>query len=240
MLSSVKWRQKLATTELTHSIRLARSATVSTNEIDEIVHEAILKAGAYPSPLNYSKFPKSVCSSVNEVICHGIPDARKLQDGDIVSFDVSNYLLGVHGDNCGTIAIGNVDEGGKQLIAATQQALDEAIAVCAPGQCLSKIGEIIHEIADANGLSSVQKYCGHGVGEDFHGLPYVKHFRNNDFLTLREGMIFTIEPMLVEGHHASTTWNDNWTVTTLDGGRAAQFEHTILITANGHEILTVA
>lgn len=231
------------------SCRLARSVLdlacehakpgVTTDEIDKIVHEAIIEAGAYPSPLNYSGFPKSLCSSINEVICHGIPDSRPLQDGDIVSFDVSCFLNGVHGDNCGTVAVGDVDEAGIRLIKAAEEGLMAGINAVKPEGCLTSVGAAIQEVSDSYGLSSVRKYCGHGVGEQFHTPPFVKHFRNADKCTLVPGMIFTIEPMFVEGNQASITWDDNWTAATVDGGRAAQFEHTILVTGDGFEILTV-
>jgi len=164
----------------------------------------------------------------------------QLQDGDIVSFDVSNFLHGCHGDNCATVGVGDVDAAGEKLINATKEALEAAINVCGPGQCLTEVGRVIHEIADENGFETVRQYCGHGVGEQFHMLPFVKHFRNTDYLELKPGMIFTIEPMFTEGSYKSTLWSDNWTVATIDGGRAAQFEHTILITEEGVEILTVS
>ncbi|GMH51977.1 hypothetical protein TL16_g01130, partial [Triparma laevis f. inornata] len=212
---------------------------ITTDEIDKIVHSALTSCGAYPSPLNYAGFPKSVCSSVNEVICHGIPDSRPLLDGDIVSFDVSCYLDGVHGDNCGTVAVGNVDEAGHTLIKATKEGMMAGIAAAQPGSCLTAVGAAIHEVADKYNFSSVRKYCGHGVADVFHAPPYVKHFRNSDECMLLPGMIFTIEPMFVEGNQASTTWSDNWTAVTVDGGRAAQFEHAIVITEEGNEILTL-
>lgn len=220
---------------------------VTTDEIDQLVHEKLLRLGAYPSPLNYSGFPKSLCSSINEVICHGIPDSRPLLPGDIVSFDVSCFIGGVHGDNCATVVIPSDDPQcreymkAKRLVQATEESLAAAISTCRPGSCLTQVGEAIHDIADAYGYDTVQKYRGHGIGTLFHCPPFVKHFRNTDYLELREGMIFTIEPMLTEGlAHDCEEWpQDGWTVATMDGGRAAQFEHTVLITKNGVEILTV-
>ena len=160
---------------------------ITTDEIDKIVHSALCERGAYPSPLNYAGFPKSVCSSVNEVICHGIPDTRPLMDGDIVSFDVSCFLDGVHGDNCGTVAVGNVDEAGATLIQAAKEGMMAGIAAAKPGGCLTAVGAAIHEVADKYNFSSVRKYCGHGVADVFHAPPYVKHFRNSDECLLLPG-----------------------------------------------------
>jgi methionyl aminopeptidase len=217
---------------------------ITTDDIDILVHEAILAEGAYPSPLNYRGFPKSVCSSVNEVICHGIPDMRELEYGDVVSFDVSCFLNGVHGDNCATVIVG--DDGNtsdfeeeRRLVATAQEALRAAIATCAPGSCLSDIGGAISDVAEANGYSTIEEYRGHGIGETFHCAPFVKHYRNFDKLELTAGMVFTIEPMLVTGNTADTVeWSDGWTVATADGGLAAQFEHMIYVSETGIEILT--
>mmetsp|Transcript_17121 Transcript_17121/g.25308 ORF Transcript_17121/g.25308 Transcript_17121/m.25308 type:complete len:385 (+) Transcript_17121:118-1272(+) len=240
---------------------------ITTDTIDEEVHNGIIEHKAYPSPLNYSGFPKSVCSSINEVICHGIPDMRPLQLGDVVSFDVSCYLDGVHGDNCATIIVGDQQEESgetgvdwrgvpyrmewpsaedearasfsRKLIEATREGLYAGINACRPGGLLSDIGNEIHAVADAHGFDTVEKYRGHGIANIFHTAPYVKHFRNNDKLELREGMIFTIEPMFTAGSQSCGEWADDWTVVTLDGTLAAQFEHTVLITDDGVEILTL-
>lgn len=223
------------------------TTTITTDDIDELVHNALVyENNAYPSPLNYSGFPKSICSSINEVVCHGIPDSRPLQYGDIVSFDVSCYVNGVHGDNCATIILGDDGNGNdasmksaRRLVKAAEECLYAAIDQCKPGGCLSNIGSAISDIAESYGYDSVQKYRGHGISENFHCAPYVKHYRNNDKLKLRPGMIFTIEPMITEGNQDCYEWNDQWTVVTKDGGCAAQFEHTVLITENGVEILTL-
>jgi methionyl aminopeptidase len=229
---------KLAREMLEFACSLAKPG-VTGEQIDRQVHDAILAANAYPSPLNYHGFPKSLCCSVNEVICHGIPDSRELRDGDIVSFDVSNYIEGCHGDNCATVAVGdNVDDGGLLLIKAAKEALDAGVSVCKPGACLTEIGAAIHEVADKYSFSSVKQYCGHGVGEVFHTGPFVKHFRNRDYMRLEPGMIFTIEPMICEGQQKCATWKDDWTVVSVDGGRSAQFEHCVLVTDTGVEILT--
>ena len=212
--------------------------------------------GAYPSPLNYAGFPKSLCSSINEVICHGIPDDRPLKEGDIASFDVSLFFEGFHGDNCATTIVGGEDAmkdddlgderreliiTGQRLIQATQEALEVAISTCRSGFCLTEVGAAISNVADAYAYDSVQKYRGgHGIGENFHCPPFVKHYTNSDSLELDEGMVFTIEPMLTEGSENCTEWaSDGWTVATLDGGRSAQFEHMVSITEDGAEILTV-
>eukprot|EP00904_Undaria_pinnatifida_P007059 jgi/Undpi1/3483/HiC_scaffold_16.g06855.m1 len=219
---------------------------VTTDAIDAAVHAAIVEAGGCPSPLNYHGFPKSVCSSVNEVACHAIPDNRPLRDGDLVSFDVSVFFKargqmmdGFHGDNCATVGVGTIDAASQRLMDATQEAMMEGVSVCRPGACLTEIGSAIHAVADRYGFDTVRKYCGHGVGSSFHMLPFVEHFRNKNRLELVPGMTFTIEPIFTEGSEATTTWSDGWTVQTRDGGRAAQFEHVVLITEDGHEVLTV-
>jgi len=233
---------------------------ITTDEIDQIVHNAILKVGAYPSPLNYRGFPKSICSSVNEVVCHGIPDTRPLQYGDVVSFDVSVFINGVHGDNCATVIVGDANSAAtatttatttvndndddvnlheeRRLVRATLEALQAAIAVCKPGGCLSHIGHAISDVAEIYGYESVRDYRGHGINETFHCPPYVKHYRNNDTLELRPGMVFTIEPMLVQKGAEVFEWDDGWTVATKDGGLAAQFEHMVCITEDGVQVLT--
>jgi methionyl aminopeptidase len=228
---------QLARRMLDLSCALAKIGT-TTDAIDAEVHQAIVDAGAYPSPLNYSGFPKSLCSSVNDIICHGIPDDRPLDNGDIVSFDVSVYLNGFHGDNCATVAIGEVDSQANRLMQAAKEALDAGIAQCKPDACLTAVGAAIHGVVDDYGYEVVRRYCGHGVGSEFHMQPFVQHFRNNDKLLLKPGMTFTIEPAIVEGSERSSVWSDDWTVATNDGGRAAQYEHVILITESGHEILT--
>lgn len=256
---------RLARKVLDHACSLAKPG-VTTDDIDTAVHKAIIEAGAYPSPLNYAQFPKSLCSSINEVICHGIPDSRPLQLGDIVSFDVSCFIDGVHGDNCATVIVGDEQEdneigidwrgvpyrrawdtaeeetmirAGRRLVHATRESLYAAIEVIGPGACLTHVGAAIQDVADAYGYSTVGKYQGHGIGEVFHCAPFVQHYRNRDYLALQPGMIFTIEPMLVEGSGDCFEWSDNWTVATSDNGMAAQFEHTVLITEDGVEILTV-
>lgn len=189
--------------------------------------------------MNYMGFPKAICSSVNEVVIHGIPDDRPLRDGDVVSFDVSLFLDGVHGDNCATVCMGSVDEAGWRLVEAARRTLDEALAVCKPGACLTEIGEAVARVGEEEGVALVKTYSGHGVGEQLHMFPLVLHYRNRERLELRPGMVFTIEPMVIEGKdHRVDTLEDGWTVVSRSGGRGAQFEHTVLITDTGVEVLT--
>ncbi|KAL1188904.1 Methionine aminopeptidase 1D, chloroplastic/mitochondrial [Cardamine amara subsp. amara] len=211
---------------------------VTTDEIDEAVHNMIIENGAYPSPLGYGGFPKSVCTSVNECICHGIPDSRPLEDGDIINIDVTVYLNGYHGDTSATFFCGNVDEKAEKLVEATKESLDKAIAICGPGVEYKKIGKIIHDHADKHRYGVVREFVGHGVGCVFHADPVVLHFRNNEAGHMVLNQTFTIEPMLTMGSRKPIMWDDNWTVVTEDASLSAQFEHTILITKDGAEILT--
>ncbi|KAK8694737.1 hypothetical protein V6N13_072282 [Hibiscus sabdariffa] len=211
---------------------------ITTDEIDKAVHEMIINNGAYPSPLGYGGFPKSVCTSVNECICHGIPDSRPLEDGDIINIDVTVYLNGYHGDTSATFFCGDVDEEARKLVKVTKECLDKAIAICAPGVEFKKIGKTIHDHADKFGYGVVRQFVGHGVGRVFHADPPVQHFRNNDGGRMILNQTFTIEPMLTMGNINPVMWDDDWTVVTQDGSLSAQFEHTILITEDGAEILT--
>jgi methionyl aminopeptidase len=213
---------------------------ISTDEIDRLTHEEIIKNNAYPSPLNYMKFPKSICTSVNEVCCHGIPDSRILQEGDIISIDVSLFKNGYHGDNCTTVIVGGkCDEKGQELVRATEEALNRAISICHPGQCLSKIGSAIEQVAANYEFQVNRQFCGHGLGSILHMAPYVSHYTNKDYFTLQPGMIFTIEPIFHEASAKIFTWPDGWSAVSVDGGRSAQFEHEVLITETGYELLTV-
>ncbi|KAJ0252334.1 Methionine aminopeptidase 1D [Hirschfeldia incana] len=211
---------------------------VTTDEIDEAVHNMIIENGAYPSPLGYGGFPKSVCTSVNECICHGIPDSRPLEDGDIINIDVTVYLNGYHGDTSATFFCGDVDEKAKKLVQVTKESLDKAISICGPGVEYKKIGKIIHEHADKHKYGVVRQFVGHGIGRVFHADPVVLHFRNNEAGRMVLNQTFTIEPMLTIGSRKPVMWDDNWTVVTEDASLSAQFEHTILITKDGAEILT--
>ena len=180
-----------------------------------------------------------MCTSVNEVVCHGIPDDRPLQDGDIVNIDVSVFLDGFHGDTSRTFLVGDVDEEGRAQVAATEHVLRECIAICAPGVPFNTIGAAVSDFADANGYGTVHEFCGHGVGREFHQLPTIYHYKNSAAGTMQEGMVFTIEPMLTVGTRNFTTLSDGWTAVTDDGKRSAQFEHTVLITEDGVRVLTV-
>ncbi|EGG16335.1 methionine aminopeptidase 1 [Cavenderia fasciculata] len=212
---------------------------MTTEEIDIIVHNAIIERGGYPSPLNYLGFPKSCCTSVNETICHGIPDLRPLQDGDILNVDVSVYYKGFHSDLNETFLIGNVDEAGQTLVRVAYECLEKAIAICKPGVMYRELGDVIQKHASAHNLSVVRNFCGHGVGRLFHCNPTVPHYANNKAVgTMKAGHIFTIEPMINEGSWKDTIWPDDWTAVTMDGKRSAQFEQTLLITETGVEILT--
>jgi methionyl aminopeptidase len=216
----------------------------TTNDIDALTREEIIKHGAYPSPLNYRGFPKSICTSVNEVVCHGIPDDRLLKRGDMVSIDISLFIDGFHGDNCGTVISGGASDNEKdcaaeRLILATSESLEKAIAVCRPGACISDIGAVIDVVAANYGYSVIHEFCGHGTGELLHMPPFVRHFKNNFAVSMEPGMIFTIEPIFVEGSRRMHVWRDGWSAASLDGGRGAQFEHEVLITEDGHEILTI-
>jgi len=217
----------------------AAKVGVTTDEIDRIVHEATIERGAYPSPLNYKGFPKSCCTSVNEVVCHGIPDSRPLEDGDILNIDISTYYGGFHGDVNDTFLIGNVDEKYKKLVQVTKEALDRAIAIVRPGCMYREVGQVISKYVNIHGFSVVRTYCGHGIGELFHTGPNVPHYSKNKAVgMMKPGHTFTIEPMINEGNWQDVLWPDDWTSTTKDGKRSAQFEHTLLVTETGCEILT--
>lgn len=212
---------------------------ITTDELDRIAHSRTIELGAYPSPLNYMGFPKSICTSINEVVVHGIPDNRKLVEGDIVNCDVTVYVHGMHGDCSETIFVGEVDEESKRLVQVTWECLIKAIDVVKPGQNLNAIGRVISQHAEQNGYSVVREFTGHGIGESFHMAPYVAHFfEPNNGTILEEGMTFTIEPMINAGCVENTIWPDKWTAVTGDLARSAQFEHTVLVTSDGVEILT--
>lgn len=211
----------------------------TTDEIDAIVHAETIARGAYPSPLNYNGFPKSCCTSVNEVVCHGFPNAYVLRDGDIINVDVTCYYGGFHGDCSETFLVGNVDARGRELVKTTYDCLNAGIAVCKPGVPYHNIGGVIEDLAHAAGFTTTPNFCGHGVHRVFHDNPTVLHYRNvvpNG--VMKPGITFTIEPMINEGTAKNVMWPDDWTATTKDGKRSAQFEHTLLITEDGVERLT--
>ncbi|WP_026876903.1 type I methionyl aminopeptidase [Jiangella gansuensis] len=213
---------------------------ITTDELDAVGHEFLCDHGAYPSTLGYRGFPKSLCTSVNEVICHGIPDSTVVADGDIVNIDITAYIGGVHGDNNATFLAGDVDEETRLLVERTQEALNRAIKAVKPGRAINVIGRVIESYAKRFGYGVVREFTGHGVGEAFHSGLVVPHYDDPGSTTLIEpGMVFTIEPMLNLGTHEWTMWDDGWTVVTRDGRRSAQFEHTLLVTDSGAEILTL-
>ena len=212
---------------------------VTTDELDRVGHEFLCDHGAYPSTLGYKGFPKSLCSSVNEVVCHGIPDARVIEDGDIVNIDITAYLDGVHGDTNATFLAGDVDEESRLLVERTHEALDRAIKAVRPGRRVSVIGRVIESYARRFGYGVVREFTGHGIGTAFHSGLIIPHYDEPRFDDeILPGMTFTIEPMLNLGTHEWVMWDDGWTVVTADGRRSAQFEHTLLVTADGAEVLT--
>jgi len=213
---------------------------ITTDALDELCHEETIRLGGYPSPLNYRGFPKSICTSVNEVICHGIPDSRPLEAGDIVNLDITVYLDGMHGDCSATFLVGEVDEAGRRLVRTARECLERGVAAVRPGRPISEIGRAIEPHATANGFGVVRAYCGHGIGETFHTSLQIPHHLDLKAKRIMEpGMTFTIEPMITEGSWQDALWDDGWTAVTADGKRSAQFEHTLVVTADGAEILTV-
>src|SRR5262245_34008019 len=212
---------------------------VTTDELDRIGHEFLVDHGAYPSTLGYRGYPKSLCTSLNEVICHGIPDSTVVEDGDIVNIDITAYLNGVHGDTNATFLAGDVDTGSRQLVERTREATLRAIRAVAPGRPLSVIGRAIGSYAKRFGYGGVRDVTGHGIGTAFHSGLAVPHYDVPELTVVMEpGMTFTIEPMLTLGSHDYDLWDDGWTAVTKDGRRTAQFEHTLAVTEDGHEILT--
>ena len=212
---------------------------VTTDDLDQVVHEFLIEHGAYPSTLGYRGFPKSCCTSVNEVICHGIPDARPLADGDIVKIDVTAFIGGVHGDNCATFFCGEVDDASRLLTERTQEALTRAIKAVKPGREVNVIGRVIESYVKRFEYGVVREYTGHGVHTAFHSGLVIPHYDEPSYDTvIKPGMTFTIEPMITLGTGDWYTWDDGWTVLTADGSRCAQFEHTLVVTENGAEVLT--
>src|SRR5215467_4231439 len=213
---------------------------VSTDELDRVGHEFLLDRGAYPSTLGYRGFPKSLCTSLNEVICHGIPDDTVISDGDIVNIDITAFIGGVHGDTNATFLAGAVDEESRLLVERTQEAMMRGIRAVAPGRPLNAVGRVIESYARRFGYGVVRDFTGHGIGTTFHSGLIVPHFDDPEATTVLEpGMTFTIEPMLTLGTIDYEVWPDGWTAVTKDRKRPAQFEHTVLVTADGHEILTL-
>jgi methionyl aminopeptidase len=214
---------------------------VTTDELDAVAHQAYIDLGGYPSCVGYGGFPKSICTSVNEIICHGIPDDRPLEDGDIVNLDVTIFLNGVHGDHSIMVGVGNVPESSVQLMQVTKECLNLGIAAVKPGLPINVIGAAIEAHAKKFGFGVVRAFIGHGIGEVFHMQPNVPHyFDRHARFVMQPGMTFTIEPMItLSGKYEYDTWDDDWTAVTHDLSRTAQWEHTILVTDTGAEVLTI-
>jgi methionyl aminopeptidase len=212
---------------------------VTTEEIDRQIHEFIVSHDAYPSPLNYHGYPKAVCTSVNEVICHGIPDDRVLQEGEICNIDVTVYLNGVHGDTNATFFVGEVDDESRQLVDVTHECMMRGIEAVKPGEPFNVIGKAIETHAREYGYGVIRSFVGHGIGTVFHNSLQVLHYYDpRDRTIIQENMTFTIEPMISMGSWRHVMWDDDWTAVTADLSRTAQFEHTLVVTADGAEILT--
>ena len=225
--------------QATHAAGAVIAPGVTTDDLDLVVHQFLIDHGAYPSTLGYRGFPKSCCTSVNEVICHGIPDARPLEDGDLVKIDVTAYINGVHGDTCATFLCGEVDEASRLLAERTHEALVRAINAVKPGRQVSVVGRVIESYAKRFGYGVVREYTGHGVHIAFHSGLVIPHYDEPAYDTvIRPGMTFTIEPMITLGASDWYMWDDGWTVLTADGSWCAQFEHTLAVTENGAEVLT--
>lgn len=213
---------------------------VTTDDLDRIGHEYLCDHGAYPSTLGYRGYPKSLCTSLNEVICHGIPDTTVLTDGDICNIDITAFIGGVHGDTNATFLVGDVDDEARLLVERTKEATRRAIKSVSPGRPVSVIGRVIESYARRFGYGVVRDFTGHGIGTAFHSGLVIPHYDDPSFDTLiEEGMTFTIEPMITLGTFEWDMWDDGWTVLTRDRNWTAQFEHTIVVTSTGSEILTL-
>ena len=212
---------------------------MTTNELNDRCHDFIIDHGAVPAPLNYRGFPKSICTSVNDEICHGIPSDRKLRNGDVVNLDITTIVDGFHGDTNQSFFVGSPRKQAKKLVDTTREALQKAISIVRPGATLGDIGATIQQYVEPKGYSVVREFCGHGIGRNFHEDPQVLHFGTfGKGMELKKGMTFTIEPMINLGKPDLRILEDNWTAVTQDGTLSAQYEHTILVTDDGHEVLT--
>jgi len=229
---------RLAAATLEEAGRLVAPG-VATDDINAFVHSYTLEHGAKPAPLHYRGYPKSVCTSINEVICHGIPSARRLKDGDIVNIDVTSILDGWHGDVSATFYVGKPSAAARALVETTRECLVLGIAEVRPGKRLGDVGAAIQACAEGRGFSVVRDYVGHGIGRGFHEGPQVPHFgKRGRGMRFAQGMTFTIEPMINQGVWQMRILDDGWTAVTVDGKLSAQFEHTIAVTADGAEVLT--
>ncbi len=212
---------------------------ITTEEINTLVHEDTLRRGAIPAPLNYKGFPKSVCTSVNEVVCHGIPGPQVLRDGDIINVDVTHIYKGFHGDTSATFYVGTPSDEAVRVTETARRCLELGLAEVRGGARIGDIGAAIQEFAEAQGLSVVRDFVGHGIGRTFHCEPQISHVGTRGRgPRMRAGMTFTVEPMINVGTYKCRILDDDWTAVTLDGKLSAQFEHTILVTETGHEVLT--
>jgi methionyl aminopeptidase len=239
VIEAMRIAGKLAAQALQEGGRAVRPG-VTTDEIDAVVHEFLCDNGAYPSTLGYRQFPKSCCTSLNEVICHGIPDSTVIEEGDICNIDVTAFIHGVHGDTNATFLAGDVSEEARLLVERTYEATMRSIKAVRPGRQLNVIGRVIQSYAKRFDYGVVRDFTGHGVGPYFHGTPTVLHYEEPSVTTeIKAGMTFTIEPMITLGTVDYDVWDDGWTVTTKDRKLTAQFEHTLVVTENGAEILTL-
>lgn len=236
----IRRASKIAAQALSAVLAAAKPG-MTTDQLDVIGHEFLVSQGAYPSTLGYRGFPKSLCSSLNEVICHGIPDDTVLQDGDLLNIDISAFIDGVHGDTNGTVLIGSAPQELEMLVERTREAMLRGIRAALPGRQVNIIGRAIESYAKRFGYGVVKEFTGHGVGSSFHTGLIIPHTDDPEYDTIIEpGMVFTVEPMITLGTADWDMWQDGWTVTTKDKKHTAQFEHTILITEDGPEILTEA
>ncbi|HPT65686.1 MAG TPA: type I methionyl aminopeptidase [Candidatus Woesebacteria bacterium] len=241
-IEGIRKSSKLAAVTLDYLSKFVKPG-ISTEKLNELGHKFIIENGAIPAPLNYSGFPKSICTSINNVVCHGIPSVNEtLKEGDIINLDITTILDGYYGDTSATFPVGKISQETQKLINITKKCLNDSIKSLKPGKLLNDcVGKIIEPIAKKNGYSVVRELGGHGVGISFHEDPFIFHFNTNqEKVILKEGMIFTIEPMINASSNYRITLDrhDNWTIRTLDGSLSAQFEHTVLITKNGYEVLT--
>ncbi|KAI0053768.1 methionine aminopeptidase [Auriscalpium vulgare] len=228
----------LAKQTLEYAVSLAQVG-VTTDAIDAAVHRFIIERGAYPSPLRYNGYPKACCTSVNNIVVHGIPDDRPLEDGDIVNIDITVFLDGYHGDTSKMILVGDVDAPGRALVSTTTDALEAGIAVCGPGQLFRAIGNVIHTLTAERGYSVSSDFTGHGIGDVFHRAPWILHHRNDEPGRMQPGHCFTIEPAIIQGANPrSWIFPDGWTASTENCARSAQQEHMVLITESGVDVLT--
>ncbi|MGO2112061.1 MAG: type I methionyl aminopeptidase, partial [Pseudoclavibacter sp.] len=214
---------------------------ITTDELDAIAHEYLIDRGAYPSCLDYRGFPKAICTSLNEVVCHGIPDSTVLESGDILNIDCTAFVDGVHGDTNRMYLVGDVDDESRLLVERTREALRRGIKAVKPGREVNVIGRVIEKYAKRFGYGVVRDYTGHGVGKAFHSGLIIPHYDTDSYSDVMEvGMVFTIEPMLtIGGGHEWVMWDDDWTVVTADGSRTAQWEHTLVVREHGAEVLTL-